>query len=426
MIVVPQPMPDEIARSILGRMMRWNGLGRCNGAESIKVLREVTGIAASEAGGTVALIAKLLNRDPRDFVEQHTLLPWWLIVRTSNWLDDDGCLRDSSLAQTIQPQRPYVSLCPECVYEDLQFHGFSYWRRSHQLDGVYECLKHDVGLRHYGSVDPAMTYPSEALEYAPLMVSGPLSAAERRFQRLITYLGENRVSINKNIVLKRFKELLKERGEDTCGRDHLVSIQARIDDLFSDEWMRQTVPGFRRDRAVAVSRGLRNIFRQAHLSGATHAIAFAIAAMNREDDVFDLFAAPPSDIEIRACKPRRTMPGSEALSRAYIKHKGRYANFMPGRFSDPDHCRALLAELGLPDLDRQLLEAARLFYTVGLSTSETLQKTGVDSIRFEALLRTAGTNLRRACEQMENAAPREAERAKTTSRAGARTSGAGA
>lgn len=178
MIVVPQPMPDEIERSILGRTIRLNGLGARQSADAIKNVRRVAGIDTSRVGSTVGLIAFLVQRDPRDFVRHHTLFPWWIVLRLGKWLDAEGRLRDRSLAQTIQPHRPFVSLCPDCVLEDLQFHGLSYWRRSHQLSGAYECLKHGAGLRHYVDVDIVQTLPSEALDREPYRVSSLLRDSE--------------------------------------------------------------------------------------------------------------------------------------------------------------------------------------------------------------------------------------------------------
>lgn len=68
MMVVPQPMPDEIARSILGRIMRWNSLGRSKGIDAVKVLRSFIGAGASEPRSTVGLIAQILGRAPREGV----------------------------------------------------------------------------------------------------------------------------------------------------------------------------------------------------------------------------------------------------------------------------------------------------------------------------------------------------------------------
>lgn len=404
MMVVPQPMPDEIARSILGRIMRWNSLGRSKGIDAVKVLRSFIGASASEPRSTVGLIAQILGRAPRDFVEQHTLLPWWLVVCRQNCLEEDGQLRFSSLAQAIQPQRSYVSLCPACVSEDLQFHGFSYWRRGHQLDGAYECSKHGAALHHYTGIDTVQTAPSEALQRKPLKVSGSLRAAERSVQALITDLGESKVSIPKAIVLARLKRRLADQGVVSTEQQHLVKIQERLEEGFSQEWMRETTPAFCRGEGQVVSRGVTGFFNHARFGRTTYAFALAVALLNRDQDPFSLFAIPPSEFEIRASELRRRALRPESLTQTYIERKGRYADVLPRQVEQRDACRGRLAELGLPDLDGRMFEAARLFYVEACSIGETVQKTGVDLEQFEIMLRAAGESLRRACKQMESVA----------------------
>ena len=37
--------------------------------------------------------------------------------------------------------------CPECMQADLEGHGWAYWRRAHQLPGVWVCPSHGIPLR---------------------------------------------------------------------------------------------------------------------------------------------------------------------------------------------------------------------------------------------------------------------------------------
>lgn len=40
----------------------------------------------------------------------------------------------------------YRQFCPQCLIEDLQQYGETYWHRLHQVPGVRVCLIHGVGL----------------------------------------------------------------------------------------------------------------------------------------------------------------------------------------------------------------------------------------------------------------------------------------
>lgn len=400
MIVVPQPMPDEIERSILGRTIRLNGLGARQSADAIKNVRRVAEIDTSRVGSTVGLIAFLVQRDPRDFVRHHTLFPWRIVLRLGNWLDAEGRLCDRSLAQTIQPQRAFVSLCPECVSEDLKFHGLSYWRRSHQLSGAYECLKHGAGLRHYVDVDIVQTLPSEALDREPYRVSGSLRDGERHFQQVYTDLGENQCSITSSIAYARLKKLLVSEMDVSSARRAQTEIQARLEDRFSAAWMREVVPGFCRTAQESVSRGLSSFVGRSNLHGASHLLALAISVANRDEDVADLFVSCPSETEVENSEIRRTCFGKARLVRAYVESRGRYAAFLPRKEAQREVCTARLAAMGLPDLDGQLLEAVRLFYLENLSIAETIERSGVELKRLETAVRIASTSLRQVFEQM--------------------------
>src|SRR4030042_7010586 len=40
----------------------------------------------------------------------------------------------------------FLRYCPECVSEDFERWGETYWRRTHQLPGVLVCTDHKGGL----------------------------------------------------------------------------------------------------------------------------------------------------------------------------------------------------------------------------------------------------------------------------------------
>jgi hypothetical protein len=80
----------------------------------------------------------------------------------------------------LTPSRT-ANYCPKCIEEDCDFHGLSYWRRSHQLPGVNHCLKHSVSLY---MVDPEcliMCQPSQAKKFSGRRNAIPISEREIYF-----------------------------------------------------------------------------------------------------------------------------------------------------------------------------------------------------------------------------------------------------
>lgn len=55
--------------------------------------------------------------------------------------------------------RPAAFFCPSCVAEDEDFWHISYWRRVHQLPGMFACSKHPDSLLRFVVEQDALTHP---------------------------------------------------------------------------------------------------------------------------------------------------------------------------------------------------------------------------------------------------------------------------
>ncbi|TGV05075.1 transposase, partial [Mesorhizobium sp. M00.F.Ca.ET.186.01.1.1] len=42
----------------------------------------------------------------------------------------------------------YLKFCPQCLRDDMEILGESYWRRLHQIPGALYCIKHLIPLRN--------------------------------------------------------------------------------------------------------------------------------------------------------------------------------------------------------------------------------------------------------------------------------------
>ena len=60
----------------------------------------------------------------------------------------------------LRDSRPGAYLCTQCVQEDIGFHGMSYWRREHQLPGLYSCTKHSQPLGYVDAPNAFLQPPS--------------------------------------------------------------------------------------------------------------------------------------------------------------------------------------------------------------------------------------------------------------------------
>lgn len=90
-------------------------------------------------------------------IKKHTFFPYYkhFMKKESatglrNALKSPSALRGMSFRTSLSWEtvlRPqFLRFCPDCVESDRKIHGFTYWRRLHQLSGVFICCKHNTYL----------------------------------------------------------------------------------------------------------------------------------------------------------------------------------------------------------------------------------------------------------------------------------------
>ncbi|MFM0350689.1 TniQ family protein [Paraburkholderia sp. RL17-347-BIC-D] len=173
----PRPYPDELTSSLLIRAARHLGV------PYDKLVKYLTGMGRKRVHFTnpfaLQQIAKATGMAYDEILVNHTLYPYVTAFMSRRRREQ---IRASLVATVPQTRSdfnwlagaPWSSLacrrfCPQCLREDLQQHGESYWHRSHVLPGVYTCTNHRLPLRgttiHLGWCEPvrAQACPSDNL-----------------------------------------------------------------------------------------------------------------------------------------------------------------------------------------------------------------------------------------------------------------------
>ncbi|MDP9877256.1 hypothetical protein J2W25_000882 [Variovorax boronicumulans] len=115
-----------------------------------------------------AVISAVAGVSVATLIQAHTLVPYdGAVVGTVNtdWCDESysSCqLRSRGTSNRVHVR----ALCPMCTDEDLRFWGFSYWRRSQQIDGLVWCQKHECPLFRTTGQGTWQTLPHELLDKA--------------------------------------------------------------------------------------------------------------------------------------------------------------------------------------------------------------------------------------------------------------------
>lgn len=142
---VPEPLEDELAAGVAGRLARLNGLPSI--ARAIDCISRANRHHATEKSPKLWQLAELVGVERFDFANRHSMLP--ALFPVSRYLDtanEQSCARSVAMLRGMQIPHKVLRWCQACVQRDLDTRGFCIWRRKHQLAGVDVCLEHGVAL----------------------------------------------------------------------------------------------------------------------------------------------------------------------------------------------------------------------------------------------------------------------------------------
>lgn len=150
MLTRPLPLPDELDRGFLGRVIRLNGFR--NEKECVAELCRWVRLSDPDerALPCVMLLSRAAGMDTEAFTLRHTTLPFRRGITSYMPTVAHGCESNQTILRhsAMRLARHGAYFCRKCVEADQDFHGVSYWRREHQIPGALWCSKHASPL-HY-------------------------------------------------------------------------------------------------------------------------------------------------------------------------------------------------------------------------------------------------------------------------------------
>ncbi len=153
------PLPDETLFSWCSRYHRLaaNGLDRATCLQLFGHAR--IGSAHDFPGRIDTLVARSKGAlgSAEQVIRDRTLLPFYWPFKPSDLARQSvAAMRGNGIAHLkyqlglltsgLGAAHP-LKTCPECMQADLEGHGWTYWRRAHQLPGVWLCPSHGIPLR---------------------------------------------------------------------------------------------------------------------------------------------------------------------------------------------------------------------------------------------------------------------------------------
>ena len=155
---LPRPYPDELLHSVVARYAAYSGRAVTSVLQNL--LGASRGVSVDLPVGLDTIAQATLGvwgLSAREIAEGMTLVPFYTRYlappRVAACLETvctpyTGSVRTmlGVSASRIKPERG-IRWCPICRSSDLSNFGETYWRRVHQLPGVFMCVEHDVSLK---------------------------------------------------------------------------------------------------------------------------------------------------------------------------------------------------------------------------------------------------------------------------------------
>lgn len=242
------PYPDEIVGSIFARASYRYSL-------SVKSLTgSIFGKSRSSTSFLMTANARVLGAlcgmDAEKFLENHTIFPYVtafmsvedrarLLDKALNSRPGLDCL--GSLTRSVSHGANFRKKCQQCEFEDIRETGESYWRRTHQLPGVYMCVKHNTplhvtGIKLRGNFNRNINIRPEATVGFPSDSIRPTSAIETTAR--ISHNCLIGTSPKQLDTVERYSTLARAKGYSIS--DEMVASQrlsADLKDFFGQEFL---------------------------------------------------------------------------------------------------------------------------------------------------------------------------------------------
>lgn len=393
---IPSIMPDEFHLGYFGRFATINGFADPKEANTYLMDHFSKGILYNSYNFLALKSAKLLNVLPENFIKNHALVPLLRAPGNSSKKNHHLDVISSLGNRLIQP---HVSFCEKCIHEDIDYWGFSFWRRSHQLPGVGTCSKHNENLCRISENNAIYTQPSIHLKHQHFIRNETgVKDAENPYVIKYMELVNDFMDMNANINNNALAQLLAAKAKELNLRIHETGNRKVLSDLiiekYPSDWIKLHFPTLQLKKIGEFS----HEFDRVLIPGTRQTITKILLAIP--------VLIPDADSRILSyanyikpvTRPKKTVLTDNQIIDTYVSHKGNIKQISAEVNRKSSTLSEKLKLLGCPPLgkvDRETISALNAFLN-GASLADVMLRPGVNTGVFSEILRVSGAHVKNA------------------------------
>lgn len=397
-----EPLPDEIDRGYLGRLIRCNGLS--HDKELFALLAANFGFDALSLKSVpaVELLALCAGQTCERFVQNHTTLPLRRAISSVLPGLRHGSLERRSLlvASGMRLAQQEAYFCEQCVRADIQFHGVSYWRREHQVPGQQWCAKHMDPLSYATDSRAYLEAPSALMAGAQKI---PLKHVEEalanpyvlRTLDIAAGLMSHSFALDVEAISYLLRPLAEGRGLHRHGRAiNKPLLSDTIKDCFPEAWLQVVYPDLIGKQDGVLFGRVDGVLYMSNSASSVwpYLMAAALLFPTADDALNAMIQACTEKARRNSDEVAAPVLADEELIAMYRKHQGSYQRLRHTLGVSVKVLRKRLETLGLPNLnstrERVGFQAISDFLANKTTLQAVLDQSGLSLAEIGAMLQT--------------------------------------
>lgn len=244
------PMPDELDRGYMVRLMRANGY--CAEHGFFRGVERSFGFEKKSRHELpkIELLATIAGLSVEKFVMRHSTLPLRRSIIGSFSEVAHGSTDNCQILsrRTLMAIRPEAYFCVACANADIEFHGLSYWRRSLQVPGMLWCEKHELPLRYFEYEKAMLQSPDQLCEKSDVVDEefareAAANHCVKKFYAIASGLMDHPVPLRTGAVRLILQSRAVAMGlQSGAGKVRNPLISDLISSSFPKRWLRTVFP----------------------------------------------------------------------------------------------------------------------------------------------------------------------------------------